>query len=379
MPQEYFEAIPGTPSPLPHRSPVSYVSTLVGDGIAERGDGRDFAFEYRISDLAVSNARHLTTLRSKGDPLRLPPKHHTYLRQSGAVASYLLRQYWRNTEYTFSRLLYSLMVALLLGTVYWRMPQETFTGSNSRAAFIFACVVFGSTVNAGSAAGMVSQLKTVFAHQRAVQQYPALLHVVGYTLVEVPYMLFTTLIFVGVSTGMARVALDSPSIFFQFWFTFFLLSLAISYLGLFLALLFPSPQIASVLIPMLTGAWITTGGYILPRSKMEGAYLWMFWTNPLQYALNSLSSLAFFCDTASPQCSPPGCATTPSSCPSCLCPRLRDYGNVFVWTQLKTQRSLDRERVGLDWLFLGCFCLLLRLLTYCALRLLRHNTQVSKG
>ena len=332
-----------------------------------------------FSDLAVANARHLTALRSKGEPLRLPPKHHTYARQAAAVSSYLGRQYWRNTEYTFSRLLYSSLVALLLGSVYYHMPGDYFTGSNARAAFIFACVLFGSTVNAQSAAGMVTQLKTVFSHQRAVKQYPAFLHSIGYTLVEVPYMLFSTLLFVGVGAGMAGVALESASVFFQFWFTFFLLSLAISYLGFFLAMLFPTPQIPAVLIPMLTGIWITTGGYILPLSKIKGAYIWLFWTNPLQYALNSLTSLAFYCDTTSPQCSTPGCATTPSSCPSCHCPRLLDYGNVFVWDNLRTQRSLQIERVGLDSVYLACFALLLRLLTYIALRVLRHNTQSSKG
>ena len=62
----------------------------------------------------------------------------------------------------------------------------------------------------------------------------------------------------------------------------------------------------------------------------------------------------------------------PAACPACTCPRLVNYGNVFTWEQLKMQRSLQRDRVGLDWLYLLCFSLLMRCLTYLSLRGLRR-------
>lgn len=41
-------------------------------------------------------------------------------------------------------------------------------------------------------------------------------------------------------------------------------------------------QVASVLIPIITGVWIATAGYIVPYIQMQGFFQLFFWTNPYQ-------------------------------------------------------------------------------------------------
>jgi hypothetical protein len=83
-----------------------------------------------------------------------------------------------------------------------------------------------------------------------------------------------------------------------------------------------------------------------------------------------MTVIAFYCNTMGRDCSVIGCDTDPSLCSKCQCPRLRNYGNAFVWDVLREQRTLERFRVGYDILFLVMFCLLCRMLTYVARRTL---------
>ena len=55
---------------------------------------------------------------------------------------------------------------------------------------------------------------------------------------------------------------------------------------------------------MLISIWIPTGGLVLVYQKFTAGFFWLYWTNPLQYALNAMTSITFYCDTKSPQVSP---------------------------------------------------------------------------
>ena len=123
-------------------------------------------------------------------------------------------------------------------------------------------------------------------------------------------------------------------------------------------------QIAAVTIAIVIGFWTATGGSVVPKKKILKVVIWVFWTNPLQYALNSLTSIAFFCDTSKPTCLDSGrnlaCLSDPAACPQCNCKRLDDAGNAFLWTTLKFNRSLNNARVPLDMLVLFLFCVFFR-------------------
>lgn len=124
-------------------------------------------------------------------------------------------------------------------------------------------------------------------------------------------------------------------------------------------------QIAAVIIPIIIGFWTSTGGSVVPKMKILTTVVWVYWTNPLQYALNALTSIAFFCDTNKPTCLDSGhnlaCLSDPTACPQCDCKRLDDAGHAFLWITLKSNRSLDNSRVPLDMLALALFCVVFRL------------------
>ncbi|CAI7929568.1 unnamed protein product [Closterium sp. NIES-54] len=60
---EYFQAIPDTPMLPDNMNPISFLQYAMGEGVSDSVAARDYAFEYRISNLAMSNAQHLRKLR----------------------------------------------------------------------------------------------------------------------------------------------------------------------------------------------------------------------------------------------------------------------------------------------------------------------------
>lgn len=101
-----------------------------------------------------------------------------------------------------------------------------------------------------------------------------------------------------------------------------------------------------------------TSGFMIPKSKIPSFWMWLYWANPTQYALNSLTSIAFHCDLDAPLCQTCN-VTVPTSCPDCPCVRLQDQGNVLAWYVIQSLMSLDyskrHESMGILLLFIGLF------------------------
>ena len=136
-------------------------------------------------------------------------------------------------------------------------------------------------------------------------------------------------------------------------------------------------QIASVLVPVIVGIWVATAGLVVPKRKLLSQFIWIYWTNPLQFALDGLTSVAFFCDLDKPSClnagRNPACASNPSVCPTCDCPRLSDSPtSTFVWSQISYNRSLHYSRVPYDMLALFLSAVIIRFLTFMALKYMKH-------
>ena len=140
-----------------------------------------------------------------------------------------------------------------------------------------------------------------------------------------------------------------------------------------------------MLVPIVVGIWVATGGLVVPRNRILSQFLGIYYTNPLQYALDGLTSIAFYCDVNKTACMNNGmngaCRLDQSACPTCDCPRLNDSTpvNTFVWTQISTNRSLDYSWVGYDMLALAVAAVIIRFLTFLAAKYLKHGLKDRKA
>lgn len=187
--QKYFEAIPGTSRCPPNKSPITYAIDIIGDGSAEFKAHRDYAFEYRMSDLALRNHIQLQNLRrSKGHngPELLD---RGYRAPFGVMVFETMlkvqRIYWRNTPYNFGRMTSSFALALLFGTVFFNITPDTTVKMNVKTLSLFILCILLGTSNAQNVIPQILRLGVTIEREQMTHQYHTLVHSLAWTLGEV--------------------------------------------------------------------------------------------------------------------------------------------------------------------------------------------------
>nr|CAB3462347.1 unnamed protein product [Digitaria exilis] len=127
--------------------------------------------------------------------------------------------------------------------------------------------------------------------------YLPIFYPVSWVVSEIPYFLIATLAFVGIGNGMAGIATDTATNFLAYWSVLFLFTLCMTYFGMMVTFLAPSPVLAAFLVSIITSMWVSASGVVVLFSDIR-FYKWMYWTNPFQYAMSTLTTISFYCDTS---------------------------------------------------------------------------------
>ena len=89
--------------------------------------------------------------------------------------------YWRNPPYTVIRFFFSLIIALMFGTIFWRLggkrntQQDLFNAMGS----MYAAVLFMGISYSSSVQPVVAIERSVFYRERAAGMYSALPYAFG--------------------------------------------------------------------------------------------------------------------------------------------------------------------------------------------------------
>jgi ABC-type multidrug transport system permease subunit len=103
-----------------------------------------------------------------------------------------------------------------LGSTFWQIKYDTATGMVSRTGLVYIAVVMVAITNANN------------------------------VIPQIPYLCFSTLLFCAICFTMCGVAINSGREFFEFWVIFLEYAACITYFGIFLAMLTPTPQVHSI-------------------------------------------------------------------------------------------------------------------------------------
>ncbi|KAJ0411358.1 hypothetical protein ATCC90586_004344 [Pythium insidiosum] len=135
----------------------------------------------------------------------------------------------------------------------------------------------------GSMIVLASEVRASFYRERASQTYNAFWYFLGFTVVEIPYVFFSTLLFAAIFFPMA--GFSGLSNFLFYWTIMSLLGLVQVYLGQLFAFALPSAEVAvlaSVFINSVFGLW---AGFNPPGSAVPAGYRWLYDSIPQRYAL----------------------------------------------------------------------------------------------
>uniref|UniRef100_J3NE90 ABC transporter domain-containing protein n=1 Tax=Oryza brachyantha TaxID=4533 RepID=J3NE90_ORYBR len=362
----YFTEIPRLPPYIQAQNPVSFIMGVIGIGIPRKKVAvADIVGEFQNSyllEIAKGTITRVTTAENESRKHNnMITGNYNYsaspIRQLGLVLLRTQRFLWRNVHYTYSRFTGCVMVGLLMGSLYFKIKYEDTYGVTSRSLYIYMQTILIGVISANNVVPQIGTDRLAYFREMRSKMYHPILYPLSWVVSEVPYFLVATLAFAGIGNGMAGIGTQTATEFIAYWSVLFLFTLCMTYFGMMVTFLAPSPILAAFLVSIITSMWVSASGVVVVFSDIR-FYKWMYWTNPFQYAMNTLTTISFYCDTS--QC---------QTC--CSCPRLPD--GTYVWDRIAIIRSLNQERVCADVMTLAGMCTMFATLAFLFFIVLKHN------
>lgn len=293
----YFEGIDGISKIKDGYNPATWMLE-VSSSAQEEMLGIDFAEVYRRSDLYQRNKeliKELSTPPPGSRDLNFPTQYsRSFVTQCLACLWKQNWSYWRNPSYTAVRLLFTIVIALMFGTMFWdlgkktRRSQDLFNAMGS----MYAAVLYIGVQNSGSVQPVVVVERTVFYRERAAGMYSAFPYAFGQVAIEFPYVMVQTLIYGVLVYSMIGFEWTVAKFLWYLFFMYFTL-LYFTFYGMMAVGLTPNESIAAIISSAFYNVWNLFSGYLIPRPKLPVWWRWYSWICPVAWTLYGLVSSQF--------------------------------------------------------------------------------------
>lgn len=302
---DYFEAFPNVEPIKPGYNPATWMLECIGAGVSGAKDDpatdpsqpTDFADRFLTSDLKVMMEEDLNQKGVLMPSPDLPELKFDTKRASNDLTQFDLlcrrffRMYWRTPTYNLTRLMVSVLLACVFAIIYQGTDYSTYSGANAGIGLIFVSVVFLGIISFNSVMPVAADERTAFYRERASQTYNALWYFVASTLVEIPYIFVSCLLFTIIF--YPSVGFDGVITFFYYWIVVSMNALVFVYLGQLLVYALPSVAVASIVGALLCSIFMLFAGYNPPTDSIPTGYMWVHWISPPTYSIAILVALIF--------------------------------------------------------------------------------------
>ncbi|KAF7097124.1 hypothetical protein CFC21_098977 [Triticum aestivum] len=294
---QYFEGIERVSKIKPGYNPATWMLEVTSQA-QEDILGVSFAEVYKNSDLYQRNQsmiRDISRAPAGSKDLYFPTQYsQSSITQCMACLWKQHLSYWRNPQYTVVRFFFSLVVALMFGTIFWQLggkrsrTQDLFNAMGS----MYAAVLFMGISYSSSVQPVVAVERTVFYRERAAGMYSALPYAFGQVVVELPYVLVQSLAYGVIVYAMIGFQWDVKKFCWYLYFMYFTL-LYFTYYGMLAVGLTPSYNIASIVSSFFYGVWNLFSGFVISRPTMPVWWRWYSWVCPVSWTLYGLVASQF--------------------------------------------------------------------------------------
>ncbi|XP_059456012.1 pleiotropic drug resistance protein 1-like [Corylus avellana] len=289
---KYFESIEGIRKIKDGYNPATWMLEVTTSG-DEMALGVDFTTVYQNSELYRRNKAMIREL-SKPAPgskeLYFATKYsESFFTQCVACLWKLRWSYWRNPPYTAVRFVFTIVIALTFGTMFWdlgskiKKQQDLFNAMGS----MYAAVLFLGYSNCTSVQPVVAVERAVFYRERAAGMYSALPYAFAQVAIELPYV-FAQAAFYGIIVyAMIGFEWTVAKFFWYLFFMYFTL-LYFTFYGMMTVALTPNHHIAAIIAAAFFGLWNLFSGFIVPRPRIPVWWRWYNWACPVAWTLYGL-------------------------------------------------------------------------------------------
>ncbi|KAI0523961.1 hypothetical protein KFK09_003325 [Dendrobium nobile] len=290
----YFEGIEGIRKIRDGYNPATWmleVTTTAQEHILEA----DFSEIYKNSELHEKNKAIIAELSIPppgSDDLHFstqyPQMFHT---QCIACLWKQHLSYWRNPPYTALRFLFTILIALLFGTIFWDLGSKRSKQQDLINAMgsMYCAALFLGVFHSNGVQPTVAIERKVFYRERASGMYSAMPYAFGQVVVEQPYLLTQSLLYTIIVFLMIGFEWTAAKVFWYMFFTYSTLSYY-TYYGMMTVGLTPNQSIAAIVAAAFYSIWNIFSGFLIPRTRMPMWCKWYYWVCPLAWTLYGLIS-----------------------------------------------------------------------------------------
>ncbi|KDP40864.1 hypothetical protein JCGZ_24863 [Jatropha curcas] len=289
---EYFEAIPGVPRIKERQNPAAWMLEASSSATEVRLQ-LDFAEHYRSSALYQQT-------KAAVEELRTPPTGATDLyfpsqySQStwGQFKLCLWKQwwtYWRSPNYNLVRFFFSLVSAILLGTIFWQVgiKREDTTDLAMIIGAMYVSVMFVGINNCNTVQPVVAVERTVFYRERAAGMYSALPYAMAQVFVEIPYVFIQTTYYSLIVYSMVSFQWTLAKFFWFFFITFFSF-LYFTYYGMMTVSITPNQEAAAIFAAAFFALFTLFSGFFIPKPRIPKWWIWYYYICPVAWTVYGL-------------------------------------------------------------------------------------------
>nr|XP_009773762.1 PREDICTED: pleiotropic drug resistance protein 1-like [Nicotiana sylvestris] len=289
---KYFESISGISKIQDGYNPATWMLEVTTSA-QEMILGVDFTDLYKRSDLYRRNKvliSELSVSRPGTKDLYFDSQYsQPFWTQCMACLWKQHWSYWRNPAYTAVRLLFTVFVALAIGTMFWDLgtkvgkSQDVFNAMGS----MYAAVFFLGFQNTASVLPVVAIERTVFYRERAAGMYSAFPYAFGQVFIEMPYVFVQAVLYGVIVYAMIGFEWTVTKFFWYLFITYFTL-LYFTFYGLMSVAVTPNQHIAQIVALFFFAMWNLFSGFIIPRPRMAIWWRWYYWGCPVSWTLYGL-------------------------------------------------------------------------------------------
>ncbi|GLJ44148.1 hypothetical protein SUGI_0920890 [Cryptomeria japonica] len=291
---EYFSAIEGVLQIKEGYNPATWMLEVTSMS-EERRLGVNFSEIYRASELYRQNMALVDSL-SKPIPgsreLHFETKYsQPFLAQCMACLWKQHWSYWRNPQYTAVRLLFTLIISLMFGTICWKFGSKRSEQQDILNAMgsMYTAVLFMGVTNSSSVQPVISVERMVFYREKAAGMYSALPYAVAQGAIEFPYILLQAIIYGVIFYSMGSFEWSVGKVFWYFFFMYFTF-MYFTFFGMMTVAITPDHNVAAIIAAPFFMLWNLFSGFMIPRRMIPAWWRWYYWLNPVAWTLYGLLS-----------------------------------------------------------------------------------------
>ncbi|KAF3450819.1 hypothetical protein FNV43_RR06908 [Rhamnella rubrinervis] len=294
---KYFEGVQGVKKIEDGYNPATWMLEVTSQA-QEMTLGVDFSDVYKNSEVYRRNKeliKELSIPAPGSKDLHFPTKYsQSFLTQWVACFWKQRWSYWRNPPYTAVRLLFTTIIALMFGTIFWDLGSKKNKQQDIVNAMgsMYAAVIFIGIQNASSVQPVVAIERTVFYREKAAGMYSDMAYAFAQVLIELPYIFTQTVIYGVLVYAMIGFEWTAAKFFWYLFFMYFTL-LYFTFYGMMAVAVTPNHHIASIVSSAFYGVWNLFSGFIVPRPSIPIWWKWYYWGCPVAWTLYGLVASQF--------------------------------------------------------------------------------------